>query len=273
MRAAFPLLGRGGWTGGYVYLKNTLGLINSRLTAEIEPWVFLSPEEERKFGAELQPLVGGRVIVDPAISVSGRGPSLARAIVTGRDAALERLLLAAGIDVAFESASFYGARFAVPTISWIPDFQHRHMPEMFGRLNWWRRDLGFRMQIRSGRAVMLSSRTALADLERFYPEARGRGQVVRFAIDVDPAPYLGRGEEMRATYALPERYFFMPNQFWRHKNHSVIVEALGVLRAAGRLAALPPVILTGQPKDARNPAHFENLMARATVLGVNSHFR
>jgi glycosyltransferase involved in cell wall biosynthesis len=273
LRTAFPLLGRGGWTGGYVYLKNTLALINSRLAAEIEPWVFLSPEEERKFGAELHPLVGGRVIVDPAISVSGRGPSLVRAIATGRDEALERLLLAAGIDVAFESANFYGARFAVPTVSWIPDFQHRHMPEMFGRLNWWRRDFGFRMQIRSGRAVMLSSRTALADLERFYPAARGRGQVVRFAIDVDPAPYLARGEEMRATYALPERYFFMPNQFWRHKNHGVIVEALGVLRAAGRLTALPPVILTGQPKDPRNPAHFENLMARAAVLGVNDHFR
>ena len=78
---------------------------------------------------------------------------------------------------------------------------------------------------------------------------------------------------MRATYSLPERYAFMPNQFWRHKNHSVIVEALGVLRASGRLAALPPVILTGQPNDPRNPAHFEDLMARATVLGVNDHFR
>jgi glycosyltransferase involved in cell wall biosynthesis len=272
-RVAFPLLGRGGWTGGFVYLKNTLRLINARLAGEIEPWVFLSPEEDQKFGAELRPLVDGRAIVDPAIGVSGRGSSLAKAITTGRDPALERLLVAAGIDVAFENASFYGARFAVPVVSWMPDFQHRHMPEMFGRLNWWRRDLGYQVQIRSGRTVMLSSNTALADLERFYPAAKGRGHVVRFAIDLDQAPYLARGAEMRATYALPERYFFLPNQFWRHKNHGVIVDALGVVKAAGRLDVVPPVILTGQPKDARNPAHFDELVARAEALGVAGHFR
>lgn len=272
-RVAFPLLGRGGWTGGFVYLKNTLRLINTRLAGEIEPWVFLSPEEDHKFGAELRPLVDGRAIVDAAIRVSGRGPSLAEAIATGRDAALERLLVAAGIDVAFENASFYGARLAVPVVSWMPDFQHRHLPEMFGRFNWWRRDLGFRMQIGAGRTVMLSSNTALADLERFYPSAKGRGHVVRFAIDLDQAPYLARGGEMRATYDLPERYLFLPNQFWRHKNHGVIVDALGVVKAAGRLEALPPVILTGQPKDPRNAAHFDDLMARAKTLGVDSHFR
>ncbi|MBN9079804.1 MAG: glycosyltransferase family 4 protein [Rhizobiales bacterium] len=273
IKLAFPLLGRGGWTGGFIYLKNTLRLVNARLASEIEPWLFLSPEEGVRFGADLRPLVDDRVIVDPAIKVSGRGPSLAKAIATGRDTALERLLVAAGIDVAFENASFYGARFAVPVVSWIPDFQHRHMPEMFTRLNWWRRDLGFRMQIGSGRTVMLSSHTALADLKRFYPSVWDRSHVVRFAIDLDQAPYLERGDEMRRTYALPERYLFLPNQFWRHKNHGAIVEALGVIKAAGRLGALPPVVLTGQPKDPRNPAHFSELMARVETLGIQSHFR
>jgi glycosyltransferase involved in cell wall biosynthesis len=270
---AFPLLGRGGWTGGLNYLKNTLRVIRLRLAGEIEAHVFLSPEENARFGAELAPLVDGRLIVNPSVTVSGRGKSLVRALITGRDEPLEQLLMSAGIDVAFENASFYGARFAIPIISWMPDFQHRHMPEMFSRLNWWRRDLGFRLQIRSGRTIMLSSETARDDLKRFYPASRGRGHVVRFAIELDIAPCLSRGEEMRATYGLPQHFLFLPNQFWRHKNHIIVIAALARLRAEGVLAEVPPVVLTGQSKDPRHPAFFDELMAEVNAAGVGDHFR
>jgi glycosyltransferase involved in cell wall biosynthesis len=273
IRLALPLIGRGAWTGGLNYLKNTLALIKSRLSAEIEACVFLSPAEHEKFGAELAPLVDGRVSVDPAFAQAGRGTGLLRAVAAGRDGPLERLLRSAGADVALEVASFYGARFGMPVISWLPDLQHRHMPEMFGRANWWRRDIGFQAQIRSGRTLMVSSETTRDDLERFYPAAKGLAHVVRFAIDLNIASYIGRGAEMRAAYGLPERYFFLPNQFWRHKNHATIVAALARLRAEGGLDALPPVILSGLPKDLRDPAHFDNLMASARSAGVESHFR
>ncbi|MGD9920010.1 MAG: glycosyltransferase family 4 protein [Pseudorhodoplanes sp.] len=273
IRIAFPLIGRGNWTGGFNYLKNTLRVVRSHCADQLEALLFLSPEENDRFGAELAPLVDQRVVVNPVIMMSGRGSSLARALVTGRDEPLERLLLSAGADVAVEVASFYGRRFALPVISWIADCQHCIMPEMFDRTNWWRRDLGFRMQIGGGRTIMVSSDTTRQDLERFYPAARGRSHVVRFAIDLDVTPYLARSDEMRAIYNLPERFFFLPNQFWRHKNHGVVVEALAILAQKGRLSDLPPVVLTGQPNDPRNPTHFDDLMRAATNAGVEGHFR
>jgi glycosyltransferase involved in cell wall biosynthesis len=144
---------------------------------------------------------------------------------------------------------------------------------MFSLSDWLRRDLGFRTLIRAGRTIMLSSKTACDDLERFYPSARGRGHVVRFAIDLDTAAFVARGSEMRALYKLPEHYFFMPNQFWRHKNHGVILAALARLKAEGRLAEVPPVILTGQAKDPRSPTYFDDLMTEAKSSGVDCHFR
>lgn len=273
IRAAFPLIGRGAWTGGLVYLKNTLRVIRSRLSDKIEPLVFLSPAEQDKYGAELSPLVDGRLIADPAMAQSGRGLSLAKALATGQDADLSRLLKAARADVTFEVASFYGAHFDLPVIAWLPDFQHRLMPDMFGRANWWRRELGFRAQIRYGRTLMVSSATARRDMERFYPTSQGRGHVVRFAIDLDIAKSMGRGPEMAATYSLPKRFFFLPNQFWRHKNHSCIVAALALLKSQGMLGRVPPVILSGLNKDPRNPAHFGALMQEARSAGVEGHFR
>jgi glycosyltransferase involved in cell wall biosynthesis len=273
IRVAFPLFGRGGWTGGYNYLKNTLRLINAQLSDEIEAWVFLSPTDNAEFGDELRSLVDGRVIVDLFVGSSGRGLSLVKAIILGRDAQLERILQSRGIDVVFENANFYGRRFSIPVISWIPDFQHRHMPEMFTTLNWWRRDLGFKHQIKSGRTILLSSYAALKDLEYFYPTAKGNGNVVRFAVCEFDASHRARGEELRRMYDLPGRYFFLPNQFWRHKNHAIVLEALSILRSQEKLEAIPPVILTGQPKDVRNPNHFEDLMTRAKYLQVDRHFR
>ncbi len=273
MNIAFPLLGRGIWTGGYIYLKNTLRLINTHLNDRLVPSVFLSPAEAEKYGAELSPLVDGRLIVDPLTTIAGRGTSLARAMVTGRDAPLYALLKSHNIDVVFEHASFYGGRFGLPVVSWMPDFQHRHMPEMFGRMNWWRRELGFRAQIKAGRTVMLSSHSAKHDLEKFYPVAKGRGHVVRFAIEMDIARYVERAKLMRAIYGLPERFLFLPNQFWLHKNHKSVVEALGVLKAQNTLQHVLPIVLSGQGKDPRNPAHFDQLMQKVEALGVGDHFR
>lgn len=273
IKLALPLIGRGSWTGGLVYLRNTLRVIRSLLAPAVEASVFLSPEENDRYGAELAPLVGGRVLVDAAFGMSGRGGSLARALLLGRDSALEQRLIAAGVQVVFEVGQFYGARFRLPVMAWIPDLQHRHMPQMFSRFNWWRRDLGLAAQVRSRKALIVSSRTALEDMWRFYPRAHGRGNIVRFAIELDLAAYVGRGLEMRQRYDLPQRFFYLPNQFWRHKNHAVVVAGLARLRQRAQLEQVPPVITSGLNRDLRNPGHFEALMQSAQAAGVASHFR
>jgi glycosyltransferase involved in cell wall biosynthesis len=273
IRVAFPLIGRGDWAGGLNYLKNTVGLIGRRLQGRAEAWLFLSPAENEVIGEEFAPLVDGRIVVDAAVADAGRGNGVARVLASGRDTAFERVLLEADIDVVFENARFYGRRFAVPALAWIPDLQHRSMPHMFSPLRRLRRELGFQMQIGSGRTLMVSSETAKADLERYYPAARGRVRVVRFAVESDIARIVEQAPAVRAQHGLPDRFFFLPNQFWAHKNHAAALEALQILAGQGQLSETPPIIMTGPPSDNRNPGHFEQLFAKARAAGVESHFR
>jgi glycosyltransferase involved in cell wall biosynthesis len=147
------------------------------------------------------------------------------------------------------------------------------MPKMFTRRNWWSRDLGFKVQVAAGRTLMVSSETAKRDMESFYPASRDRAHVVQFAMDMDISAYKGRRAEMQAIYAIPGRFFYLPNQFWRHKNHTVIVAALAQLKAEGRLTMLPTVLLSGLQIDPRNPGYFENVMNEVKAAGVESHFR
>ena len=79
--------------------------------------------------------------------------------------------------------------------------------------------------------------------------------------------------EISAKYNLPERFAYLPNQFWTHKNHALVVDALAKLKADGGLDQTMPVVLTGRTDDPRNPKHFDELMARVKDAGVEQHFR
>lgn len=273
IRVAFPLIGGSYWTGGYVYLKNTLSLIQSRLSDDIQASVFLSAPELERYGDELKPLIGGRLLANWGSENFGSGLRLAKALVTGSDARLAQLLSDSRIDAAFEVARFYGYRFPIPLISWMPDFQHREMPQMFSRLSWLRREAGFRTQIRAGRTLMLSSETARSDLEKFYPGAGARAHVVRFATQLDIAGPMERANLVRAKYGLPERFYFLPNQFWKHKNHDVVVAALRELKTSGDLARLPPIVLSGLSHGQNGTSHFDALLRQVSTAGIESHFR
>jgi glycosyltransferase involved in cell wall biosynthesis len=267
------LIGSGHWTGGETYLRNMLGVMAQELQGRLEARLFLSPAQAEKLAGSLDHLLPAPPVVHAAFDPALRGRQMPRTLLTGSNTDIAAVFQSAGVDVVWESAVFLGRSFPLPVLSWLPDFQHRHLGHLFSRRAWWRRDIGFRLQTGTRRTVLLSSEDARRDCETFYPASRGRTAVVRFAIDLDPATHIARRGDIISRHGLPERYVYLPNQFWSHKNHAVVVDALGLLKARGALEAAMPVILTGNTKDPRDPGGFERLMARAAEAGVAGHFR
>jgi glycosyltransferase involved in cell wall biosynthesis len=159
----------------------------------------------------------------------------------------------------------------------MPDFQHRDMPGMFTRASLLKRELGFRAQILSGRFIMVSSADARAACERHYPSTVGRIFTVRFAVPPAIGVDAAGARRIADSYGLPERYVYMPNQFWRHKNHRLVIEALAMLRDQERPVT---VVASGSQLDPRNPGHFEllstmirdrNLKGQFRILGMVPH--
>jgi glycosyltransferase involved in cell wall biosynthesis len=271
--AGFTLIGRGAWTGGETYLRNMLGVIADELRGRLQAKLFLTPEQHAKVGRVFDGFLAEPAVVDERVRGAGEGRRAMSALVTGCDRAFADLVIAHGVDVMFQSAQWHGEHFPIPLLSWIPDFQHRHLPHLMGRGAWWKRDLGFSIQARSRHRVMLSSQDAERDCVTFYPKAYGKTGVVRFAIDLDPAAVLQRVDQAKAAHGLPDRYLYLPNQFWSHKNHQVVVDALARLARAGDLDRALPVILTGRTDNPADPGLFERLMADVGTAGVASHFR
>jgi glycosyltransferase involved in cell wall biosynthesis len=153
----------------------------------------------------------------------------------------------------------------VPVMTWIPDFQHVSLPEMFTEEDIRGRDRMFREAAERADRIILSSEDARRQYEAFAPWAGGKSSVVPFTAHFEPSSFARSPEAVVAELHLPEKYFFLPNQFWRHKNHELVIEAV---RLAKQEVPGIAVVCTGNTNDYRHPRYFGTLLAALSRAGV-----
>lgn len=268
VRIAIPLIGGNQWQGGRNYMINLLQVLKELGSGQVEPILFLGEEDD--VDNDLPSIGDVHIVRNNAFDLTEKQGRLAKSLIAGVDSKAAHLFKQHGIDCAFETAQFYGWRFPVPVLAWIPDFQHRHMPHLFSTAAWWKRDLGFQAQVASGRHIMLSSEDARKDCEHFYPRSKGRTSVVRFATQLPTPAHPDLVATTRRKYGLPLNYIFLPNQFWTHKNHEVVIRALAILKAKGVAMC---VAATGHTHDPRAPLHFDRLQKLNHENGLEDYFR
>lgn len=275
MRIAFSLIGGSGWTGGRNYLRNLLASLARIGPPRVEPLLFTGTDVDAAELAELEPFLAAPPVRLPVFDRGRAGASrFARGVILQRDRAAENAFRAEGVDLVFQHSAWLGARFGLPTLAWVADFQHRRLPGMFSPGNWLRREAGYWGLSVASTTILLSSRDARACCERYYPLSRGRTAVLPFAVAPPPESWEGDVAACLARYGLPERYIYLPNQFWKHKNHAAAIEALRLLEKRCPDLIL---VLSGALLDSRHPAHPRRVLAsidrpriatRARVLGV-----
>lgn len=256
------------WLGSVNYYRNLLNAIHSLPQREIEPVLLVGRRADEGMLAGLPPIEMIRSAWFDQLSPGWVLRKIWQQALAS-DPFLERYLRQHRIGVLSHS-DFLGRRASLPAICWIGDFQHRLQPEFFTRFERLYRDRDFRLQCRHATRILVSSQDAQRTLAEFEPSCVGRSRVLRFVAQ----PYIGPATTARSTleerYAFEGGYFHVPNQFWAHKNHGLILEALAILKARGQRAL---VISTGATEDYRRPRYFEQLIARGAALEVVDSFR
>jgi glycosyltransferase involved in cell wall biosynthesis len=254
--------------GSINYYRNLLNAIQSLPDRQVEPVLLLGERADAGILTGLTPI---EVIRSPLFDrMTPRW--VVRKVwqqMFASDPFLERLLRRHDIDVLSHS-DFLGNRASLPALCWIPDFQHRQLPQFFSWSTRRYRDRNYGLQCRHATRVILSSYDAQDALQRFQPSSVSRSRVLQFVaqphVDADTPDI----EELRKRYGFEGAYFHVPNQFWAHKNHRLILDALAVLKKRGEV---PLVISTGGKDDYRRPQFFDELMAHAEAIGVGESFR
>lgn len=157
----------------------------------------------------------------------------------------------------------------IPGVGWIADFQHRYLPEFFPEEEYQLREerLGL---IAGQREVLLSSEVCRAHFRELYPKSRARLSVWRFCTRVPEATLTADPEGVRLRYHLPEDFLLVSNQFWKHKDHRLVIEALGLLAAEGKR---PVLVFTGSLSDGRGSAHIDALLQSIQEQGLHGQVR
>jgi glycosyltransferase involved in cell wall biosynthesis len=239
-----------GWMGGTLYLRN-LAICLARLPARERP--------------NLKLLGAPSVIAD----LLEQQPELAQTQVQSQSR-FSRLVHRLGfsrsqsekVDVIYPG---FGAKIpGAITIRWIPDFQHRYLPHLFSSEEIAARDAAIGEIASKPGVVVLSSYTAKEDFERFYPEHQATPRVWHFHSLLSVGHL--SADQLRQTYNLPEKYLYLPNQFWSHKNHITVFKALAQLRHEQNL--IIPLVCTGATQDRRNESHFASLMEVLDTHGL-----
>lgn len=140
-------------------------------------------------------------------------------------------------------------------IAWFPDFQHKFLPHLFSSKEIKEREEYLdSIQSKIGH-IVFSSEDARSHYEKFYPESQLKLYTLPFVSNINKDQLLKK-EEVCRKYKIESDYFMVANQFWEHKNHLVVLEAVRKLREAGTNILM---IFTGKEEDHRNPNYFTKI--------------
>ena len=245
-----------GWIGGINYYRNLFEALADVPDPSITLALYAGPRADL---AWLPPRLRLEIVrsslLERGTAVDWARRALRR--LSGKDLLFANLVR--GTDVLSHSGPLRGMR-RPRTMGWVADLQHRQMPQFFSEAERRIRDEIVAEHLRECAVVLVSSESARADLLAYPEAASAKIIVLRFV-----ATPLGGAQPMdkaavRAKYALADRYFYLPNQFWAHKNHRVVVDALRAVRGI-------QVVCTGDTRDYRQPRHYAQLSAAAEGLG------
>lgn len=253
------------WTGGNYYILNLVASFKS-LPLDTQPDVWILSHQKSSFDF----VAGG--------AKYSRARWISSLLMRPVDGGFFRKLrfLTRMVPSLFKPELHYDIVFPFPvdskdrrrSVCWIPDFQERALPELFAKEELDYRQAQHQFYIDHFDHIVFSSHAAKSDFETYYPAAKNSTHVVQFAVAEVAEP--ADSEQVRTKYGLGEQFFYCPNQFWLHKNHKTVIEAVALLKERGIKVA---VAFSGKELDRRAPGHAEALKALSRDLGLSDRIK
>lgn len=277
-RIGFSFLGGQHWIAGVTFLESILKAVKSLDKRSPEVVLLFNQQPDEKQLGSLRPYVD-EILQMPA----GRKQELPvwhqkYRSLKGRlglpvhplppSSVLEPFLKEHGITAFFAKNECEKLE-EIPLISWIPDFQHEHLPDFFSTLEMKNRRQHFSRIAKCADRIALTSVDVLNDLKRFLPEAADKAMVMPFVTSIPESCFSQHPGYIIERYQLPEKYIYLPNQFFRHKNHLTVIKALEL---AVKENPQVTVVCSGNTQDHRQPAYFNEILQEISARGVRQNF-
>lgn len=246
------------WMGGTYYVLNLINALNT-LPEDTKPEIILlCTREDFDFAEEYThyPMLRHSVFhLDGNRSNVSRVVNKISRILTGRNL-MCRQSTNVEADAVYPVMNRYQIKTKSKRLYWIPDLQEHFLPQFFSKEKLEFRDRQAREIVAAEGHIVFSSYDALISFDKFYPEGKHlRKSVFHFASAI-PQKVENSRERVTEKYNAPEKFFYCANQFWVHKNHRTLFEAVKILKSRGIEIT---VFCSGGTHDYRNPEYFSTL--------------
>jgi len=246
------------WTGGINYLGNLFYALSQLDNRRIKPVVFIGTKTDAKTIDKFQ--LYARVVQDSLFDKKSLKWFLETVIGKLFNVTYfkTKLLHRHNISVISHTTITTGCNDFFE-IGWIPDFQHMHLPELFSQEELLHRDKFFLQTLQNSQQVIVSSYDAYNDARSFAPQYIHKVKVLQFVSQPNPQLYNLEKDYIHVLedkYAFKGRFFFLPNQFWKHKNHALVFKAVKLLKDEG-INVL--VLCTGYTHPYKTSEHIHSL--------------
>lgn len=272
IKVAFNTNFQSKWMGGVNYFKNLFLALSLYKEKIIDPIWYYNKETENWISAEFEKLIPCRK----------KNYLLSNKIIRHffeffLNIDSDILLLKKHNINAISHSSTVCNTLGIKKINWIPDFQHLHLPEMFSSEEIKLRNNIYSLIAKNSDLVLLSSNDTYNDFKKMFPDCAEKVRILNFVSYIPPSIYSDDnifpfGTDIKNNY---KKYFYIPNQFWKHKNHLIILKSLNLLKKNGFNEI--KIIFSGYIHDYRNRNYYneiinyinnKNLTENVTFLGL-----
>lgn len=255
------------WMGEVNYIKSLLNSIKKYESQSIHPIIFFPEKIDEKLRKEFETLA--EVNTTSLLSKGSINYIIWRATrkIFNTDIYVEIVLRNFKLDI-FSHSTLIGLG-NTKTLNWIPDFQHLRLPQMFNKNEITLRNKSILNLLNKSDRIVLSSKDAQQDLiENFGFKYKQKVDVIEFVSIIEKYSKYEKNdfEYIKSKYNIPQKYFLLPNQFWKHKNHLLVFEALSILNKKGLNISL---VCTGLLDDYRNKDYAISILNFIKETGID----
>ncbi len=258
------------WIGGTYYIMNIIKMLN-QLENDKKPFLQIISYKKEDFNEILKlnyPFIEF-ILVNKSLPVFFKILNKISRLINSKNFISKSRHLKK-VEVLFPSSFESEFNSVKRKIFWIPDFQEHFLPNFFNADEVESRKK-YQAKIAEQNFIIFSSSDALNSFSTFYPNSIIKKYVFNFVSILPNYSILELRDVLHKHNLTKEKYFFSPNQFWEHKNHKVILNAIKKLKKTKKLDF--QVYFSGKEYDYRNPTYFQSLKDFVTENGIEDNIK
>ncbi len=256
LKIGLLLTGDYNWAGGLYYVANIIKVLKSYHANSVQIVVFYNNQTPRDILDDVKKLNITLENIDKYNLFLKAIFKIIR-IITKRNFQLEFIINPHHLNVIYPLSQYFSdlQRINCTIIYWIYDFQHKFLPHLFSLEEIKNRDKNFEKISQNAQYIVVSSKDALSHFNLFYPKSKSKVIVLPF-VSIVNQNQTTHVDLIKDKYGISSPYFVVANQFWIHKNHMVVLQALCLLKNKNIKIK---VYFTGKQYDKRNPNYFNEI--------------